>query len=304
MNRKTNWTMSLTRICGVILIVGGSAAATVAQSIPGLSIDLDLVLVPATVTDDRGGVVRDLDAGDFRLWEDRVEQDIRYFSTETVPASIGIVLDTSHSMSASVELTHKTVRAFLQAGHSEDEYFLIQFDDEARLHEDFTPDIDRLNRSVLGTAPEGGTALYDAVYRAIAKAQEGQHARKVILIISDGEDTNSRYSLSEIEDYVRESGVQIYALGISALFGKTVLRDLTDLTGGKAIFADANDDLETMARQLATEMTSQYMLGYVSTNDDRDGAWRELRVRAASEESEEAVDLTVRARRGYYARSF
>lgn len=299
-----NWTLNLTQICGAILIVAGSAAGTLAQSIPGFSVDLDLVLVPATVTDGRGGVVRNLDARDFRLWEDRVEQNIRYFSTESVPASIGIVLDTSHSMSGSVQLTQRAVSAFLEAGHSEDEYFLIQFDDKARLHEDFTPDIDRLNRSVLRAAPEGGTALYDAVYRAIAKAQEGQHARKVILIVSDGEDTNSRYSLSQIEDYVRESGVQIYALGISSLFGRSVLRDLTDLTGGKAIFAEESDDLEALARQLATEMTSQYMLGYVSTNDDRDGAWRELRVRAGKDESEEAPDLTVRARRGYYARSF
>lgn len=299
-----NWTLNLTQICGAILILAGSAAGILAQSIPGISVDLDLVLVPTTVTDTGGGVVRNLDAGDFRLWEDRVEQDIRYFSTESVPASIGIVLDTSQSMSASVALTQKAVSAFLEAGHSEDEYFLIQFDDEARLHEDFTPDIDRLNRSVLRAAPEGGTALYDAVYRAIAKAQEGQHARKVILIVSDGEDTNSRYSLSQIEDYVRESGVQIYALGISSLFGRTVLRDLAELTGGKAIFADESDNLEAFARQLATEMTSQYMLGYVSTNGDRDGAWRELRVRAGRDESEEARDLTVRARRGYYARSF
>lgn len=296
--------MKLTQVCGAILIVAGTAAGTLAQSIPSLSVDLELVLVPATVTDADGGVVRDLDAGDFHLWEDRVEQDIRYFSAESVPASIGIVLDTSHSMSTSVELSQQAVSAFLEAGHSEDEYFLIQFDDEARLHEDFTPDVDRLNRSVLRAAPDGGTALYDAVYRAIAKAQEGQYARKVILIVSDGEDTNSRYSLSQIEDYVRESGVQVYALGISALFGKTVLRELTDLTGGKAIFAKPGDDLEALARRLAKDMTSQYVLGYVSTNGERNGAWRELRVRAGNDEKEDAADLTVRARRGYYARSF
>lgn len=295
------------KLSAILLLAALVAFAAVArsQSFPSgdtLRVDLDLVLVPASVTDARGGVVRDLVAGDFRIWEDRVEQRIEYFSKESVPASIGIVLDTSNSMNERVELARDAVAAFLNAGHREDEYFLIEFNDEPRLREDFTEDVDRLHRSVLRTSSAGQTALYDAVYRAISKAQQGRHPRKALLIISDGEDNNSRYSRANIESYIRESGVQVYALGISTLFGKSLLRDLTDLTGGRAVFADEDDDLQALARELATEMTSQYVLGYVSTNAERNGAWRELRVRADG--SEETSDLTVRAKRGYYARAY
>jgi len=298
--------MYLKRLCVTLLIVIPGTARVLAQSsegpAPTLRVDLELILVPASVTDLDGGVVRNLDAGDFRVWEDRIEQKIQYFSAESVPASIGILLDTSDSMNEKVERARDAVEAFLDAGHVEDEYFLIEFSDQPQLQEDFTADASLLRRRVLRTAPDGRTALYDAVYRALSKAQQGQHTRKVLLIISDGEDNNSRYSRANMENYIRESGVQIYALGISSHFGKSVLQDLTDLTGGRAVFAEEDDDLQMLARGLAREMTSQYVLGYVSTNGERDGEWRELRVRA--ERAEPAPALTVRAKRGYYARSY
>jgi len=286
------------------------ALATAASAVQGQSlmpestvrVDLDLVVVPVTVTDQQGGLVRNLDADRFRLWEDRIEQDVGYFSRESVPTSIGIVLDTSDSMNTAADAAHQAVEAFLSAGSTEDEYFLIEFSDQPQLREDFTHDVSRLHNRVIRTAPEGQTALYDAVYRAISKVQQGRHARKALLIVTDGEDNNSRYSRSNLENYVRESGVQLYTLGIASSFGKGVLRELADLTGGQAVFADEDDDLESIARDMAVTMSSQYMLGYVSTNRDRNGEWREVRVRVQGEVVDEA--FTVQAKRGYYARAF
>jgi len=298
--------MDYLRLSGILLLTAVAVTSVRGQTPFGdpeiLRVDLDLVLVPVSVRDTQGRLLTELGAADFRLWEDRVEQEIEYFARESTPASIGIVLDTSNSMNSTVDMARRSVRAFLDAGHVEDEYFLIEFSDQPQLREDFTFDISRLNRNVTSSAPDGKTALYDAVYRAISKAQDGQHARKALLIITDGEDNNSRYSRGNLENYVRESGIQIYVLGIGSSFGKGVLRDLAGLTGGTAVFADSDDNLEDIARSLAREITNQYVLGYVSTNDDRNGSWREIQVRVEGHGSRPAA--TAQTRRGYYARSY
>ena len=299
-------TAPLIAAMGVVIATAAAAGARV-QSVSDpahtVRVDLELVLVPVSVTDANGAPVGGLGRGDFRLWEDRIEQEIEYFSAESVPASIGIVLDTSNSMNGAVQVARGAVAAFLEAGHLEDEYFLLEFSDQPHLREDFTGDVSQLRNRIVRTPPNGQTALYDAVYRAISKAQQGQHARKALLIVTDGEDNNSRYSRTNLENYVREAGVQIWAIGISSSFGKGVLRELTGLTGGEAVFADDDDDMETISREVAMAMTSQYLLGYVSTNRVRDGGWRELRVRIDGGEDAPSA-LSVRAKRGYYARAY
>jgi Ca-activated chloride channel family protein len=291
--------MRSTALCGAILFLASGALLATAQSpVPSqtLRVDLDLVLVPVSVTDADGRPVPGLRASDFRLWEDRIEQDIRYASAESMPASIGVILDVSNSMNGILPVAQEAVAAFLEAGHTEDEYFLIEFNDQPRLAEEFTHDVNLLRNRLIQAPPEGRTALYDALYRGVSLVQRGINPRKALLIVTDGEDNRSRYSRSNIEEYIRESSVQMYAIGISSSFGKGALRELTSTTGGRAVFADDDDDLEEITRQIAIEMKNQYVLGYVSTNQDRDGNWRELRVRVASDEQ-----LSVRARRGYYA---
>jgi Ca-activated chloride channel family protein len=285
-----------------ILAVAGAAGQAFPDYGETLRVDLDLVLVPATVLDTGGRVVDSLSPRSFRLWEDRIEQEIRQVSSESVPTSIGVVLDTSDSMNADLARTRNAIGVFLDSGHAEDEYFLIEFNDQPELRSDFTGDVAFLRREATDTIPEGRTALYDAIYRAISKLEQGNHARKALLIVTDGEDNHSRYSRRNLENYVRESGVQIYALGVASSFGKGVLRDLSELTGGRAAFADGDDDLEAIARELSREMTSQYVLSYVSTNQEHAGEWREIRVRVEPEG--DSAPFTVRARRGYYARTW
>lgn len=297
--------MSRANVWPIVLLLVACGSIASGQSLdpaPTIRVDLDLVLVPVSVSDAEGRPVMALKAEDFGLWEDRIRQDVTYFSGESVPTSVGIVLDTSDSMNRTTRAAQRAVEAFLNAGNAEDEYFLIEFNDQPELKQDFTGDVNRLHRRVVRTSPDGQTALYDAVYRAISKVQQGRHARKALLIVTDGEDNHSRYSKNSLENYVRESGVQIYSLGISSSFGKSFLRDLADLTGGEAVFADSDDDLEAISRDIARTMSGQFLLGYVSTNQERDGAWRELRVRV--EREDDRGPFTVRAKRGYYARSF
>ena len=292
--------MRWTALCGAGLFLAAIALLAAGQSpLPSqtLRVDLDLVLVPVSVTDGDGRPVPGLKVSDFRLWEDRIEQEIRYVSAESMPASIGVVLDVSNSMNGILPVAQNAVAAFLEAGHTEDEYFLIEFNDQPRVTESFTHNVDLLRNRLIKAPPEGQTALYDALYRGVSLVQRGINPRKALLIVTDGEDNHSRYSRSNIEEYIRESSVQMYAIGISSSFGKGALRELTGTTGGRAVFADDDEDLEAITRQIAVEMKNQYVLGYVSTNEERDGNWRELRVRVDSGDGR----LTVRARRGYYA---
>jgi len=268
-----------------------ATGAVLAQS---LKIDVDLVMVNVTVTDPSNRLVTDLKPENFQLFEDKIEQKIKYFSSEAAPLSLGIVFDNSRSIENKIELARDAAARFLETGTPEDEYFLVEFANRAQLAEDFTTDIGRLRDRLAFTPAKGATALYDAVYLGLSKAKAGQNPKKALLLITDGEDNHSRYSRGDIREFVRESDVQIYIIDL----GRALIGELSEMTGGHAYRASVND-LEDICEKIALELKSQYVLGYASTNTSKDGKFRKISVRVSPPSG--MAKLNVRTREGYFA---
>ena len=177
---------------------------------------IELINVTATVTDTRGRFVPDLEKDDFLLYEDGELQTVTHFSSERVPVSLGIVLDTSGSMDGEKMLAAREAidRFLFDLLGEDDEVFLYQFSYQPRLVHDWTTDRERLSRALGGIRPRGGTALYDAVADAVLMAEDGRHRKKAVVIISDGNDTNSETGVRELQELIRETEVLVYAIGI------------------------------------------------------------------------------------------
>jgi Ca-activated chloride channel family protein len=261
-----------------------------------LKVDVDLVMVNATVTDSDNRLVTDLKADNFQLFEDKIEQKIRYFSRDVAPVSIGIVLVMRRSMEERLSFARDAAVKFLTTGTPEDEYFLIEFASRARVAEGFTTDINRLRDRLALTFAQGTTALYDAVYLGLSELKHGQYSKKALLLITDGEDNHSRYSRGDIRDVVREADAQIFVIDP----GHALVEDLANMTGGHSYRVSVND-LEDTCEKIALEIKSQYVIGYESTNTNKDGQFRKVRVRVTPPAGLSKVN--VRSREGYYAPS-
>ncbi len=272
-----------------VLFVGSVYAAQ-----KSLKVDVELVMVNVAVTDSDNRPITNLKAEHFQIFEDKVEQQIRYFSMEAAPMSLGIVFDISHSMERKLDFAKDAAAKFLEKGTPDDEYFLVEFSSRAKLAEGFTSDIRRLRDHLSLTPAQGATALYDAVYLGLSKLKGAQHAKKALLLITDGEDNHSRYSRGDIREVVRESDAQIYVIDL----GRALIGDLAEMTGGHSYRTSVND-LEETCEKIALELKSQYVVGYESTNQSKDGKFRKLRVKVTPPAG--MTKLNVRARNGYFA---
>jgi Ca-activated chloride channel family protein len=280
------------------------------QANPTVKVDVDLVLVTATVTDPQNRYVTGLEKENFQVWEDRIEQGIAYFSSEDVPLSVGLVFDVSGSMKDKIATARDAASTFLKTGNPDDEYFLVSFANRPEVVEDFTSDISRLQNHLIFTAAKGMTALYDSVYVGLEKLKEGTQPKKALLLITDGEDNRSRYTFSNVKEFVKEQDVQIYAIGIvndwnsqlgSGRTGRALIEELTELTGGRAFFPDSVYELEDICTKIAVELKNQYVIGYKSTNEAKDGKWRKLRLKINPPKG--LPNLSIRNKPGYYAPS-
>jgi Ca-activated chloride channel family protein len=277
-------------------------------------VKVDLVLVHTSVTDKNGHFIGGLEREKFSLYEDGVAQEIALFSQEDVPISLGIVLDTSGSMRRKFNTVINAALAFIRASNSQDEVFLIGFNDEVELLEDYTSDIDAISDTLDNTIVTGGTALYDAIFLGVQKGQEGEKPKKAIIVITDGEDKDSYYDLEELVDKVQESDVQIYNVGFlrpmreKGLFGRfrktpvakarDGLKLISDETGAKAFFPEDIDAIHGIVEEIAVELRNQYSIGYISANKVRDGSWRRIKILL---DGSKDAGLYVRHRRGYYS---
>jgi Ca-activated chloride channel family protein len=273
-----------------------------------LKVDVDLVLVNATVTDQLNRYVSGLETKHFQVWEDKIEQKVSYFNAEDVPISIGIIFDVSGSMKDKIGTAREAAATFLKTGNPDDEYFLVTFANRPEVVADFTTDVTKLQSKLLLTPAKGMTAMYDSVYVGLEKLKEGSNPKKALLLITDGEDNRSRYTFQNVKDFVKEQDVQIYGIGIvdewnsqlsAGHTGRAMIEELADLTGGRAFFPDSVYELEDICTKIAVELKNQYVLGFHSTNGAKDGKWRKLRVRVNPPKGIE--HLNVRAKSGYYA---
>jgi Ca-activated chloride channel family protein len=295
----------------VLLLTLLTCALSAQQSRPEqtphrVNIDVDLVLATATVLDREGRYVTSLEKEHFEIAEDKVEQDIVYFSSEDIPISVGIIFDVSGSMKDKLKTAVQAAMTFMKGGMPDDEYFLVEFSDKPTEIAGFTSDIEEIQSRFMFSKAKGRTALFDAVYMGLSRLEEGNNTKKALLLITDGEDNRSRYTFSNVKEYIKEKDVQLYAIGISsglitaeAEQGRALLRDLAAITGGNAFFPPSIGQLENICRLIALELKNQYVLGYHSTNTAKDGKWRKIKVTAEFPDNK----LTVRAKSGYYAPS-
>ena len=266
--------------------------------LPRFISNVNLVLVPVTVTDPATRIVTGLQKQNFQVFEDDVPQEVEYFYTQDAPISVGVIFDTSSSMAHAVNLSREAVVAFMKTSNPDDEFFLISFSDKAKLMQNFTEDDAVIRNELVYTVPKGDTALLDAIYLGMSKMRSAKHPRKALLIISDGGDNHSRYTQSEIRNVVREADVQVYAIGIAgADYAPGVLQAITEGTGGRMC---AGIDPDT-AEKVSTDLRNQYVIGYRSRNFARDGKWRKIKVKLQAPAT--LPPLRVTAKNGYYVPS-
>ena len=274
-----------------------------------IKVDVNLVLVPVSIVDPMNRQVTGLDKQNFVVFEGKEKQEIRHFSSEDAPVSLGAIFDVSGSMADKIERAREAVLEFFKTANPQDEFFMIAFADKPEQVTDFTQSVEDIEGRLVYTVPKGRTALLDAIYLGLSKMKDAKYGKKALLIISDGGDNHSRYTESEIKNLVKESDVQIYAIGIynhyfptdEERLGPQLLSDITELTGGRAFSIDNPNDLAHVATKIGIELRNQYVLGYRPTNPVHDGKWHKIRVKLTPPKG--LPPLRVYAKTGYYARS-
>ena len=278
-----------------------------------LRIDVEMVLVPVTVTDTQNHPVVDLAENNFKLFEGENEKKIQYFSTEDEPLSVGILVDLSSSMADKIDAVREAASEFFSNANPQDDYFVITFADKPKVLADTTQSVERIQASLGAAKPKGNTALADAIYMGLAKLRKAKYSRKALLVISDGGDNNSRHSLRQIKKIARESDVQIYAIDVcdaptllitqklEERFGRQWLTEVTESTGGRTIALDNPAGIPEAAARASRELRNQYILGYRPPPTTENHKFRKIKVRVSRSDS--FLPLQISYRRGYVPRT-
>jgi Ca-activated chloride channel family protein len=276
---------------------------------PLLKKNVDLVMVPVTITDDRNRIITGLNQNNFQLFDGKQRQEIKHFSSEDAPISLGIVLDTSGSMDKKMELARKAVMEFCQSANPLDEFFMVTFGNQPELVTGFTNSTENIQHGLLFAKPNGRTALLDAVSLALHQMRQAQYQRRALLIISDGGDNHSRYTESEIRSMVKEADVQIFAIGIfdrttevpEEIAGPILLKEISRLTGGRGFAIENPSLLPVVAIHIGTVLRNQYVLAYSPEKTPRNGKWHKINIKLTIPKS--FCPISIRAKQGYYAPS-
>jgi Ca-activated chloride channel homolog len=271
-----------------------------------ISVDVDLVVFNVSVLDKDGRPVTGLKDKDFHIYEDGREQAIKIFQPEDTPATVGLLIDNSASMTNKFKDVISAGQAFIDASHPQDEMFIVNFNRKAWFSlpdsKPFTTDHAELRTALTQTRVEGTTALYDALKMSIEHLKEGGRQRKALIVISDGGDNASTTKLEDALRLAQQSSATIYCIGIYDAAQKdrnpAVLKRIAQVTGGEVYFPNDLASLHSIWPRIASAIRGQYTIGYVSSNASHDGSYRKVKTTAASNRGRL---LDVRTRPGYVA---
>jgi Ca-activated chloride channel homolog len=268
------------------------------------STDTRLVVLQATVQDKTGKLVTNLPQSAFEVYEDGKLQPIKLFKREDVPVSMGLIIDNSGSMRDKRQKVESAALALVKESNPDDEVFIVNFNDEAYLDTDFTSDIKEMQQGLTKIDSRGGTAMRDAIRMSIDHLKEkAKKDKKVLLVVTDGNDNASQVSLENMVKASQDSGTLIYAIGLlgeeerrEANKAKRALTTLTEATGGQVFFPKDASEVDRIAHQVARDLRNQYTIGYTPLNAALDGTYRSVKVIANGPNHPQ-----VRTRSGYYA---
>jgi VWFA-related protein len=266
--------------------------------------ETNLVLLNVSVFDQQGNIVKGIPKSAFTVYENGVKQDVTVFRQEDVPISLGLIIDNSASMENKRQRVNSAALAMVKASNPQDEVFVINFSDEALVTQEFTSDVQQLEKSLRKIDSRGETAMRDALVLGLDHlSHRSKKDKKVLLVVTDGEDNSSVETQRHLIEAAQHHDVIIYAVGLlgaeqpaSAERAKKALDELTLATGGRSWFPADVSEIEKIAPEIAHEIRNQYVLGYTPTNTAEDGSYRKIRVDVAR------PDVNVRTRSGYYAR--
>ncbi|MFZ0770624.1 MAG: VWA domain-containing protein [Candidatus Sulfotelmatobacter sp.] len=266
--------------------------------------NVDEVLLHATVVDDRQRIVTDLDRNAFSVFEDGKAQSIISFHHEDIPVAMGIVIDNSGSMREKRAKVNQAALNLVRSSNPQDEVFVVNFNDEYYLDQDFTNDLLKLKEALEKIDARGGTALYEAVVASAENFKNTKLERKVLFVVTDGEDNASRETLEQaVKQLQEENGPSVYAIGILGeeehpKRARKALEIIAQRTGGLAFFPKTLDEVNEISRQVAHDIRNQYTIGYKATNPRASGGFRQIRVEAKAKGHGK---MMVRTKSGYYA---
>src|SRR5271165_654106 len=279
-----------------------------AQSGSHIKVDVNLVVLHTTVLDDRGRFVEGLAQDNFRVYEDKVEQKLSVFKREDIPVSMGLVIDNSGSMRDKRPRVNEAALTLVQNSNPQDEAFVVNFNDDfyLDLDKDFTNSIPELKEALERIDARGSTALYDAIIGSLDHLKKGNKEKKVLLIVTDGEDNTSRNTLEKTVREIQKTDTVIYTIGLlgeenkkSAKTAKKALMAIAQASGGVAYFPENVEDVHAICEQVAHDIRHQYTLAYYPSNAARDGSFRTVHVDVIPPRGH--GKLVARTRNGYYA---
>jgi Ca-activated chloride channel family protein len=271
-------------------------------------LNVDLVVLHTSVLDDRQRFADGLKQENFRVFEDKVEQKLSVFKREDVPVSMGLVIDNSGSMRDKRPRVNEAALTFVQASNPQDEAFVVNFNDDfyLDLDKDFTSSIPELKEALERIDSRGSTALYDAIIGSMDHLKKASKDKRVLLVVTDGEDNTSHNSLERTIREVQKTDTVVYTIGLlsqetkrSAKKAKKALEDIARASGGVAYFPENVEDVHNICQQVAHDIRNQYILAYYPTNNKRDGTFRAVSVEVIPPRGR--GKMVARTRNGYYA---
>ena len=269
-------------------------------------VTVDLISLNVTVTDTRNRFITDLLQEEFSVYEDGISQEVSVFSREDLPIRMVLLIDASASMDEKMTFAQEAAVNFVGEMKDDDLTEVVDFGSRAHVLQPFTADVEKLNRAIRMTQAGGTTSLYNALYIALKNLSRRRQdiRRQAIIVLSDGEDTSSLVTFDQVMELSKDTDVTIYTISLRKSGGRRsrafsraehVLKKLAEETGGQWFFPDQIQELDSVYARIATELKSQYNIGYVSNNPKRDGSWRRVVVQTSIQ------NLLVRTKLGYYA---